>query len=88
MAPVLPCWMKKRKGWSAQNRGTILRILGVILATVAAAASVPSSVTYTKDLCTILDRCKSCWHDIPLKSAWAASKASVMPRSRRTHSMS
>jgi len=57
MAPVLLCWMKKRKGRLAQNRGTVLRDNPLILASEAATASVPSSVTSTKGLCTTLDRC-------------------------------
>ena len=87
MAPVLPCWMKKRKGRSAKNCRPMLRPSSVMLSTVMGTASVPSLVTSMKDLCTTLDRCRPHPDDIPVKSAQAALKASVMPRFWRMPSM-
>ena len=84
---VLLFWIKKGKGWSAQNLGVILAQHSIRTAAVAAAASVPSSSTSTKVLCATWDRSRSFLDDIVEKSALVSSKASVTPRVRRTPSM-
>lgn len=50
------CLIKKRKGWSAQNVGPGAEQHSKTTMPDAAAASVPSSFTSTKLLCTNLDR--------------------------------
>lgn len=88
MLLVLWCLMKKRNGWSAQNLGSILLHREFLMTAVAAAASVPSSLTSTKHLCTTLDTGTFFLVDIPEKSALVSSKASVIPKLRRKDSKS
>lgn len=88
MQLVLWCLMKRRKGWSAQNRGSVLTHRAFLTTAVAAAASVPSSLTSTKHLCMTLDTGTLFVADIPEKSALASSKASVIPKLRRKDSKS
>ena len=88
MLLVSRCLMKKRKGWSAQNLGSILQHREFLTTAVAPAASVPSSLTSTKHLCATLDKGTFFLADIPEKSALASSKASVIPKRRRKASKS
>ncbi|KAF3836126.1 hypothetical protein F7725_028684 [Dissostichus mawsoni] len=61
------CRMKKRKGWSATKRsGRIGAHRSIMIAAVAAAASVPSSLTSTKALWTTFDRTRSFPGDMPV----------------------
>lgn len=69
MQLALLCLMKKRKGWSAQNLGPYSMQHSTTTMPEAAAASVPSSFTSTKLLCTNLDRHRSLSVDIAKKSA-------------------
>ena len=55
--------MKKRKGWSAWKVGSIMR--DDTVAPVAAAASVPSSLTSTKALWMTFDNTRSLAGDMP-----------------------
>lgn len=59
------CLMKKRKGWSAMKVSGIISDLSETTAAVAAAASVPSSFTSTKALCTTFDSTRSFPEDMP-----------------------
>lgn len=58
--------MKKRNGWSAKNNEGIIRARSATIAAVAAAASVPSSLTSTKALWTTFDRTKLFAGDKPV----------------------
>ncbi len=58
--------MKKRKGWSATNVEGIIAERSVMTAAVAAAASVPSSLTSTKALWTTFDSTRSFSGDMPV----------------------
>ena len=61
------CRIKKRKGWSARNTtGGILYESSIMMATVAAAASVPTSLTSTKALWTTFDSTRSSEGDMPV----------------------
>ena len=58
--------MKKRKGWSATKVGGRTAQRSIMMAAVAAAASVPSSLTSTKALWTTFDRTRSLAGDMPV----------------------
>ncbi|TNN76860.1 hypothetical protein EYF80_012913 [Liparis tanakae] len=75
---VLLCLMKKRKGWSAVKCSS-LTIQNATMPAVAAAASVPSSLTSTKALWTTVDRKSPPSPFMPDKSAFAPQNTSVMP---------
>ena len=66
MLLVTLCRMKKRKGWSALKVGVNLIDVRLMMAPVAAAASVPSSLTSTKALWTTFDRNRSLAGDMPV----------------------
>lgn len=59
------CRMKKRKGWSATKVGGRRAQRSIMMAAVAAAASVPSSFTSTKALWTTFDNTRSLAGDMP-----------------------
>lgn len=80
------CRMKKRNGWSAVkcSSGCKLKHRGThIKAVAAAAASVPSSFTSTKDLWTIVETKRSPAADMPDRSALPLLKRSCTPRRAR-----
>lgn len=80
MQLALLCLMKKRKGWSAQNlAGTTLQYLMTMSMSEAAAASVPSSFTSKKLLCTTLGRNSSILTDIKEKSALSRERHQLFP---------
>lgn len=59
--------MKNRNGWSAiKGGGGLGKERSIMTAAVAAAASVPSSFTSTKALCTTFDRNRSFDGDMPV----------------------
>ncbi|KAF3836128.1 hypothetical protein F7725_028686 [Dissostichus mawsoni] len=62
---VTLCRMKKRKGWSAMNVTGTNKARSVSTTAVAAAASVPSSLTSTKALWTTFDTTRSFAGDMP-----------------------
>lgn len=65
---LLGLWrMKKRKGWSAMKVGVILMDRIIMMPAVAAAASVPSSLTSTKALWTTLDSTRLLAVDMPVR---------------------
>ncbi len=60
------CRIKKRKGWSAMKAGGGMAQRSIMIAAVAAAASVPSSLTSTKALWTTFDSTRSLAGDMPV----------------------
>lgn len=61
------CWMKNKKGWSAVNFFGKTYIKVVIITPVAAAASVPFSLTSTNALWTTSDTVRSESGDMPVR---------------------
>ena len=60
------CLMKKRKGWSAMKVAEGKAQRSIMMAPVAAAASVPSSLTSRKALWMTFDRTRSLEGDMPV----------------------
>ncbi|DAA15885.1 TPA: hypothetical protein BOS_22353 [Bos taurus] len=80
MLLVLMCLMRNRKGRSQRKLSEFLPALSIISTPVAAAASVPSSVTSTKHLWKTFDTTRSRPPVMPEKSATPSRKASTIPR--------
>src|ERR1035438_8802023 len=80
ITPLVVSRMKNAKGWSAQKMVCCCGLIANIrsFTPVAAAASVPSSDTSTKALCTTSPRNRSRLPSMPEKSA-VLPKASAMP---------
>ena len=79
------CMMRNMKGRSALKVGISgpIEVLPTITA-VAAAASVPSSFTFTKDLCSTAETNRGSIPALrPLRSDLKGSKASTIPRASR-----
>ena len=72
------CRMKKRKGWSAWNSGGNCTEVTEMTPAVAAAASVPSSLTSTKALWTTADRTRSFALDMPVSRGKIIYDASLI----------
>lgn len=72
------CLMKNRKGWSAMNCSS-RAMHSAIITTVAAAASVPSSLTSTKALCATEDTKRPPPLLMPVRSAALALNKELMP---------